>query len=84
MSRPALASPPPRMSVSECCRQLGISRDTFYRHQLDKVFTRFESPGGRPMLCRHEVFEYQQFPGKAAKARAAVLALRKRLGRVRD
>ncbi|MFO0801435.1 MAG: hypothetical protein U0804_28550 [Gemmataceae bacterium] len=81
MSRPALASPPPRMSVSECCRQLGLSRDTYYRHRLDEVFTRFESPGGRPLICRHEVFEYQQFRS-AAKARAAVLALRKRLGRV--
>lgn len=83
MPRAALASPPPRMSVSECCRQLGMSRDSWYRHELDKVFTRFESPGGRPLICRHEVFEYQQFRSHA-KARAAVLALRKRLGRVRD
>lgn len=80
----ALDVPPARMSVSECCRQLCISRMTFYRHKLDEVFTRFESPGGRPMICRHEVFEYQQFPGRAAKARAAVLALRKRLDRIRD
>jgi hypothetical protein len=80
-ARPALAVPPPRMSVSECCRQLGISRDTFYTHRLNDVFTRFLTPGGRPQVCRHELFEYQQF-ADPAKARAAVRALRKRMGRV--
>lgn len=81
MTRRALDVPPPRMSISEFCRQAGISRDTYYRHRLDEVFTRFHSPGGRPLLCRHEVFEYAQFPAHA-KARAAVLSLRKRLGRI--
>jgi hypothetical protein len=69
------------MSVSECCRQLCISRDTYYRHRLDTVFTRFQTPGGRPKVCRHEVNEYMQF-ADAGKARAAVIAMRKRMGRL--
>lgn len=70
----------PRCTLAELCAALGISRRTFYRH-WHTTFTRHATPGGHLRFSADEVTEAQGY-ADPHKARAAVLRLRRTMGRL--
>ncbi len=69
-----------RLPLADACRALGISDDTFRRRWAD-VFTDYRTDGGHRRVSEDELIEAQAYPDPA-KARAAVLRLRRVLGRI--
>lgn len=71
---------PGRRTLAQTLAALGICRTTFYRHWRD-TFTPFQIDGGHLRFCTQEVAEAVKHTDPV-RARAAVRALRHRLGRV--
>lgn len=86
----AAVATPPRLTTRQTCDQLGISRATLYRRPdgltpVVEWFTPYQTPGGDRRFCALEVGEAAQHLRGAdgrAKAHAAVLRLRKAMGRL--
>lgn len=79
-AKPALL----RVGVSEAARQLGICRQSWYKLGFPAVFTPFVA-GKRARVCVLELGEAAQHmrgPDGTARAKAAVLRLRKAMGRL--
>lgn len=77
----AAATTPAIYSVAAACRRMRIS-PAAYRRGWDGVFTRITTARGRVVLDRQEVEEAAQYAGDRGRMIAAVLALRRAMGRL--